>query len=502
MATDVKSLTSGPLLARSATLNFLGMAAPMLIALMVVPSLIKGMGQERFGLLAIVWIGIGYFTLFDFGIGRAVTKMVSERLGRGDHGDLGPLIWSALVLLSVFGALGTILILLLGEPLVTAILKIPQGLRREGLASIRILALGLPIVVVTSGLIGLLQAHQLFGVITAIRLPLGAFMFAGPLISLQFTPSISWATAVLFAGRIMALAVYFWTAARVRPELRQPHGVHRDHIRALLSFGGWLTVTNVVGPIMTYMDRLLVGGIVGLSAVAYYVAPYDVLQRLNMLPHAMLGALFPALAAAYAVDRERLFVLYVRSSRVIYWTTLPVMSASFLLAPEAIMLWLGHDFRANASPVAHWLAAGCIINALAFPAITVLQSSGRADLVAKTHASELIPYLAVLFFLTNTYGITGTAAAWTIRVLADTIILNELVAKALPILRPAARKGHAVTFGTVFMFGSFAMLESLTLRLVAVLMVLVASGVHLLPMSMYLFFRRTPWETIESHTGK
>ena len=57
------------------------MAVPVLIALAAIPLLIKGMGEERFGLLSIIWMGVGYFSLFDLGLGRALTKLIAERLG-------------------------------------------------------------------------------------------------------------------------------------------------------------------------------------------------------------------------------------------------------------------------------------------------------------------------------------------------------------------------------------------------------------------------------------
>jgi O-antigen/teichoic acid export membrane protein len=73
-----KSLLSGRLLARDVIWNFGGMAVPMLVGIFVIPLLIEGYGKERFGLLAIIWMGVGYFSLFDMGFGRALTKLLSD----------------------------------------------------------------------------------------------------------------------------------------------------------------------------------------------------------------------------------------------------------------------------------------------------------------------------------------------------------------------------------------------------------------------------------------
>jgi O-antigen/teichoic acid export membrane protein len=66
--------------------NLLGNLMPMLTGLLAVPYLVKQLGTERFGLLSLGWILIGYFGLFDFGLGRALTKMVAERW-RGGRDD-------------------------------------------------------------------------------------------------------------------------------------------------------------------------------------------------------------------------------------------------------------------------------------------------------------------------------------------------------------------------------------------------------------------------------
>lgn len=480
MTTVLSNLTSGRLLARNALWNLVGMAAPILVALFAIPILIEGMGKERFGLLAIIWMGVGYFSLFDMGLGRALTKMVSDRLGRRDVDDLGPLIWTAFSILITLALFGAILLFTFSEPLLTNVMSVPDGLRIEGVTAFRILAVGLPLVVLTAGLVGLLEAHQRFATIAAIRIPLGVLTFAGPLITLQFTPSIAWATAMLLASRTIALIFYYLAAASVRDELWRPQSPERVQLSPLLSFGGWLTVTNIVGPLMTYLDRVLIGALLSLSAVTYYVTPYEVLSRLQVLPHAIMGVLFPAMAAAHAGGQNRLTELYVTSGKVIFWTMLPLTAGAFLLAPEALLLWLGRDFMHAATPVAYWLAMGWMINTLARPAFTVLQSTGRPDLVAKAHMAELIPYLGLLWWLTRTYGISGVAAAWTLRAIADTFILNAILARTLPLLRSQVTRSYAVLLATVASFGLFWFIESLAWRLAVLLLVIIAAASELL----------------------
>jgi O-antigen/teichoic acid export membrane protein len=45
-------------------------------------------------------------------------------------------------------------------------------------------------------------------------------------------------------------------------------------VKPLIRFGGWMTVANVINPIMVQMDRFLIGALLSTAAVAYYTTPY------------------------------------------------------------------------------------------------------------------------------------------------------------------------------------------------------------------------------------
>ena len=74
-------------LARNAVWNLLSLVAPMLVALGAIPALIRTLGADRFGILTLAWMLIGYCSLFDLGLGRALTKLVSEGSRRGSFGQ-------------------------------------------------------------------------------------------------------------------------------------------------------------------------------------------------------------------------------------------------------------------------------------------------------------------------------------------------------------------------------------------------------------------------------
>jgi O-antigen/teichoic acid export membrane protein len=134
----------------------------MVVAFVCIPVIVWRVGTERFGMLNLAWMVIGYFTLFDFGLGRALTKLVAEKLGQERHDDLPALIWTASTMMLGMGVAGGIVLALLSPFLVTHTFKVIPGMQQEMLGTLYLLAAAIPLVISTTGLRGILEAHQRF----------------------------------------------------------------------------------------------------------------------------------------------------------------------------------------------------------------------------------------------------------------------------------------------------------------------------------------------------
>lgn len=266
----MQELTSARVLKRSLAWNALGTLLPVLAAVVAVPPLIDGLGAERFGLLTLVWALVGYASLFVLGLGRALTGVVAERLGRANAAcddKLGLLLWTGL-----------------------------------------------------------------------------------------------------------------WRLVALRPGLLRPSRPRQVPSRQLLGQGGWMTVSKVVGPLMTYLDRFIVGAILGIATVKGIV----------------LGVLFPAMATAFASDPARARGLYADAATVLRHGLWVGCLMLVLFAEELLAAWIDPAFARQAAPGAQWLGVGVWINVLAPTPFTLLQGVGRSDLIATVHLAELALYLALV----------------------------------------------------------------------------------------------------------
>jgi O-antigen/teichoic acid export membrane protein len=408
---------------RNVLWNFAGQVAPLFAAVFAIPLLISGMGVDRFGLLTLAWMVIGYFSLFDLGLGRALIKLVSEKLGEGRLAEIPQLVWTALFLMASLGVAGAGIMFVLTGWLVTSVLKIPASLQVEAFDTFHLLAWSVPVVILTAGFRGILEAHRRFDLVNIVRLPLGVLTFIAPLAVLPFSSRLDLVVMLLLGLRLLICVIQAALCERVMPGLWRRFSFSSHLVRPMLGFGGWMSVTNVVGPLMIYMDRFLIGSVLGMAAVAYYVTPYEIITKLLVIPGALSGVLFPMFSANLASDRVQAAELFSRSVRWLFLALFPAVLLATVFAADGLRLWLSDEFSLHGAGVLQWLAAGVLINSMAQVPFAFIQGAGRPDLTAKLHLLELPLYLVVLWLFMQQWGIVGAAAAWTLRAGIDAVAL-------------------------------------------------------------------------------
>lgn len=455
---------SAKTVARHSLLNLLGQGAPLIAAIFAMPILIAALGIDRFGVLTLAWVVIGYFSLFDFGIGRALTKAVADRIGSGLTADIPALIWTALALMLLLAAAGGAVGAGLSSWLVHTVLKIPPALREETLSAFYLLAFSLPAVIVTAGLRGVLEAYQRFGLVNGLRIPMGIFTFVGPLLVLPFTHSLVAVVWMLVLGRVAGWLAHFHYCLQVVPAMRHELALRREFLAPLFRFGGWLTVTNIIGPLMVYLDRFLIGALLSTAAVAFYTTPYEVVSKILQIPLALTGVLFPAFAASFAAQSTRTYELYIGGVKAVFLLLFPLILLIVTFSGEGLALWLGSEFAANSSRVLQYLAVGLFLNGLAQLPYALTQAVGRPDVTAKLHMVELPLYLPLLWLLSLKMGIEGVALAWVLRAAVDMLFLFIFAARLFPGAARNCFSPSAALFAALAAFACAAATPGLAMR--------------------------------------
>jgi len=424
---------------RNVLWGLFGQAAPMIIAVFSIPYLIQKLGTERFGVLTILWVFVGYFSIFDLGLGRAVTQAVAHKLGEQKFHEVRDIVKTAALLMFGVGLIGTLIIAALAPLLTFQILHIPENLISETRNSLFVVAIATPLIVTNSGWSGLLEALQRFDLANFIKAFLGFWTYLSPVIVVQYTVRLEAVLLTLVSARILAFLMLFIASLKAMKDLPGPARFKKELIKPLTRYGGWLTITNIVSPLMTQLDRFFIGAILTVAAVAYYTVPLEVMSKILIIQTAVTGALLPALTRAHSLSEAHIRKLFEAAMKAIFLLVFPVVVFIFIFAPELLRLWVGEQFVIESTPTVRWLCAAIMINSLSAPSVAFLWARGRTDITAKIHLLELPLYLGAVYFFVSKMGLVGAAIAWTLRHVMDNSLLTYNTSRFMKLdpLRPS-----------------------------------------------------------------
>ena len=416
--------------------NVTGMGLPMLVGMLTVPGLLQRLGHERFGVLALGWALVGYFGFLDLGMGRALTQYLAsaDRAGssRQEQATVACAARRLLGGLSLLLALSLWLVL----PWLVDFVQMPADLRAQTRSTVPLLVAAVPLTMWFSCSAGVLEARSRFGAVNSVRIPTGMGNFVAPWLVSLFTADLSGVIGSLLAVRLAgALGMAWW--ARSEFTNAAPHWPS-EGIWRLLRFGGWMTVSNLVGPLMAYFDRFALAAWVTVTAVTHYTVPFDVISRLPMVPLAIMGVLLPLLAQVSHTTNNTSTLPYATIKRtvnllLVCW--IPGMVLVAWVGPHLLEWWVGAEMAAASTIIWRWLAVGVLINGLAHLPFTLLQSVGRTNTIAKIHLAELLPYCIGLWWTLTHYGVVGAAVLWSLRVSLDTALLFANAFRLFPVWR-------------------------------------------------------------------
>lgn len=423
MSEKKNSILTNKILVKNTLWSFFAQGLPIFAAVFTLPFIIKGLGTDRFSILVLILALIGYSSLFDLGLGRALTQLISKKIGQNSTEDMPVAVWTAFSIINLFGLIGTIILAFFIPFIVYKILKVPLNLVNETIRSLWYMVFSLPLIINIVCMKGVLEAYQKFKLLTVLRLPVILFSYVAPLFVLPFTNDLSVIVAVVIFGRVVTFFAHIFACASVIKDLFQKVKIDKDYIKPLLKFGSWITVSNIVSPIMLYLDRFFIASLVSSVVVAYYATPHEVISKLWMIPAAINGVVFPALSTEFQRNKERAKYLYYQS---IKYTSIVMLIPVLIIvfgAKFGLTLWINEDFALKSYKITQWLAIGSFIYSINMTSYSFVQSTGRSDITAWIHIIEVPLYLFFLWMFIKKFGIIGAAYAWVLRILIDSVLL-------------------------------------------------------------------------------
>lgn len=435
---------------RNTLLNLGGAVLPMVVTLATVPIYLSYVGAERYGVLAVIWALLGYFGFFDLGFGRAVTQRMA-RLADANGSERSKLLWTALLSTFVSGLLASALLWLLSDYILLRVIDMSARSRSEAAGAVAWMLLAPPLLLPTSVLVGALQARLRFAELNIIQLVSSLISQLFPLgLAVAGYIELTVLVPAVLASRVLMAALLFQQSRQHVPLIGRPC-IDRDHLKAMLRYGGWVSVMTFLAPLLVTIDRLVIGALSGAKAVASYTVPYDLVSRTMVISSSFSSALFPRLASTEPVIARD---LAERATIALVAVMTPVVIAGTFFVQPFLNVWLGKAFAAGSSGVSELILLGIWVNSLVIPHQSRLMATGNPRTVVMIYLIQIPIYLFMLWIGLRYWGVMGAAGAWSLRVLIDTLMLlyvNDALSKTLRLAAPHAALVLAASVGVLLL---------------------------------------------------
>ncbi len=414
-------------LRRNTLWNLVGTGLPLLVGVVTIPYLINEIGNESFGILTLIWALIGYFSIFDFGFGRALTQQVASAKAENNTDKLLGLIKTGKIFIAITGIGGGVLMAVLAQPLATSWLNISPALTNQTQIALYIASIGIPFVTVATGLRGVLEAFEEFKEINIIRVVIGLANFGLPALSVYYIDtSLVWMVLGLVIARVITL-IFYWLLLNKKLKIYVGKAnLTKEYLKKLMSFGAWMTVSNLVSPLMVTADRFIISAVLGASVVAYYTVPFELMIRVLIIPGALTSALFPRLSILIIQNKNEARKLYKKCLLLVLSAILPICLAATIFSHWGMKIWIDESFADNSWQIICILSIGILFNSMASIPYATIQAFGDARSTTFLHIIEFALYIPILFILLHYFGLIGAAIAWSTRTGFDLIALLYL----------------------------------------------------------------------------
>ncbi len=390
------------------------MVVPLLISVVTMGWLARELGSEKFGIFLIAFSVLGYASIFDAGLTRAVVRFIA--FNNGDKNNDRIIMGTATITVFFLGVIGSV-ILFYSSEIIVDFLNVEKSSHEDIVKSFNILSYVVLPTLLSMVWFSYLEGKQEFFKLNIYKIISGSFIAIFPLITVLYEVTLTSAMVGFFIGRLLSATIAF-----IPNFLAFRHGIFCFDIatlKKLFNFGGWITLSNIISPIMVYSDRFILSSYLGATQVAFYAAPGEIVSRMLIVPGAIAKALFPLFSKSNEDSLRHARHAYIGMTLILLMMVVPV----FVLSEWLLNTWLGAPFGSESSLVLKILLIGFFFNALAQIPFARIQAFGKSKLTAIIHFIELVPYLIFLYYLVRNYGLTGAAIAWSTRVFVDYLIL-------------------------------------------------------------------------------
>lgn len=391
---------------------------PVVTALLATPYIVHKLGTDAYGILALVSVTLGFFGVLDLGLTGAAIKYIAEYYEKKDFDMINKILSSTILAYGLIGTVVALFILGTTDLLVVKILKVPPQFIEVAKFAFYLAAFGFLLNLVLGIFAAIPKAVQRYDISTKIGIIIGTLNILGMVGLLYYG---YWLRELVILGiviSILSFVVYFWVAKKLIPSLRIKWFFDKKMFMKLLSFGSFFLLTSMSAVILFHLDKLIIGSILGVSVVAFYVIPGNIASKIQGLINAAGNVAFPASSALSGGGQiDKLHKLYFEGTRVLLIIATMLSVPLVVFAEKFLLHWIGADFATQSTNVMRILVVTYYMLSIGMIPWAISLGSGRSKINAFFAFFTAFLNISFLLLVVRTWGIVGAALAYLISTL-------------------------------------------------------------------------------------
>lgn len=395
-------------LPRNIVINLLSWALPIGATFLFTPIIVRGLGNERYGIYALIVGFINYS--FYLSISRAIPVFLAEYRANNQPEKIAALV-SATFAINLFVGSSAFLFFLIGAKwLVTSVMQISPQFQREAQIAFYMAGGTLLFLMVSQVFNSIPQALHRFDIYSSIALATTLLLQIGNVLLVVAGHNVSSLFIWNFILIILNCAAYWFVAKRLLPESRLTFAFSLGLVFKIIKYTGGVITYQIIGNMLFIFERTWLTRVSGHESLTFYAVPMTIALFIHTFISSLALVIFPLASEANAQnDKERLKTIYVRSIKVLtVLIVFPVVTLS-VCRKEFLTVWMGADFAQHSATALALLTISFGMVALCVVTWSLVDGLGKPWFNALSVLSWIIVGVPLMVWLTPKMDVVGVA---------------------------------------------------------------------------------------------
>ncbi len=435
--------------ASSSVLRVLSFVAQVIISFLLMPFVVRSLGDRMYGFWTLVGTFIGYYGLLDLGLSSAVSRHVAGAIGASRQDECNRIVNTTLFLYSGLGIVAllvTIVIAILSPVFFSNPEDITLFWKVVLILGIKI-AIEFPLRIFS----GILVAHIRFDLlawIEMITLFLNMILTVLALKAGYGVLALAWISLV---SSIPGKFLYVYFSKKNFPSLRfSRKDWSRGTARTLFTYSSFTFIAQLAGLLKFQVDHLVITAFIGLATVTHYKVASFMATNFIALVTTVTGVLMPVFSQLDgAKEYNQIKKTFFFGTKISVCVTSFIGYGLIAWGKPFIARWMGTEYL-DAYPSLAILVLGCIFALWQTPSVSLLYGISKNRFYAIFNSLEGVCNLLLSLLLVRYWGMEGVALGTFIPMVILKLIIQPIyVCRVTAIQYGAYIRNVARTVGIV-----------------------------------------------------